>query len=238
MDLGISVICSTNKKEMISNIIENYISQDYRSKELIIVINYDIANIDRLLEIILPYENVQLYLLGSKRSLGECLNFCVEKSKYPFIAKFDDDDYYAPPYLSDTVKSLSLENVAIVGKSCTFVYFSEEQLIGIKNTTMENKYVTRVAGSTLMFKRELFENIRFQEINLGEDIKFCNDCLSIGYKIYSTNRNHYVYIRNSRDKHTWKIGNEYIMRECSFLSKVKNYKEYIENIVNNRVGGN
>ncbi len=232
MDLGISVICSTNKRGLLKNIIENFISQDYDLKELIIAINYSIANLNKLFELIGPYENIQLYNLGNKKSLGECLNFCVEKSKYPIIGKFDDDDYYSPCYLSDTVKVLSLDNVGIVGKSCTFVYFVEEQLIGVKNTTMENKYVTRVAGSTIMFKRNLFEKIHFQDINLGEDIKFCNDCLSIGYKIYSTNRYHYVYMRNRSDKHTWKIGNEYIMNECSLLTRTDDYKRYIDTSVN------
>lgn len=233
MELGISVICSTNKMEMMENIIENFLSQDYELKELTIVLNYDTANFNRLHELIRPYENIQLYSLGSKKTLGECLNFCVEKSKYPIIAKFDDDDYYGPSYLSDTAKSLYIKDVGLVGKSCTFVYFVEEKLIGVRNTTAENKYVTRVSGSTLMFKKELFDKIHFQEINLGEDIKFCNDCLKIGYKIYSTNRYHYVYIRNTRNKHTWKISNEYIMRECSFLSKTENYKEYIDNSSNN-----
>ncbi len=232
MDLGISVICSTNKIGFMENIIENFISQDYEHKELIICLNYDIANLSKLLELALPYKNIQLYKLGSKKSLGECLNFCVEKSQYPIIAKFDDDDYYAPLYLSDTVKSLSLDDIGIVGKSCNFVYFVEEGLIGIKNTTLENKYVSRVSGSTLMFKKELFGKIHFRDISLGEDIKFCDDCLSMGYKIYSTNKFHYVYIRNSRDKHTWKIGNEYIMRECSFLTKIDDYRKYIDISVN------
>ncbi|SHE29089.1 Glycosyl transferase family 2 [Tissierella praeacuta DSM 18095] len=232
MKLGISVICSTNKTGMLENIIENFISQEYELKELIIGLNYNVANLNNLFELILPHKNIQLYNLGNKKTLGQCLNFCVEKSKYPIIAKFDDDDYYAPLYLSDTIKSLSLENVGIVGKSCTFVYFIEKKLIGIKNMSMENKYVTRVAGSTLMFKKELFKQIRFQNVNLGEDIKFCNDCLKIGYKIYSTNKYHYVYVRNKRNKHTWKIGNEYIMKQCSFLSRTEDYKKYIENSVN------
>lgn len=233
MDLGISVICSTNKIGMMENILDNFISQDYHPKELIITLNYDATNLNNLLELILPYDNIQIFCLGSNKSLGKCLNFCVEKSKYQIIAKFDDDDYYAPPYLSDTVKALSSENVGIVGKSCTFVYFSEEKLMGIKNTSLENKYVTRVAGSTLMFKKKLFEKIRFHEINLGEDIQFCNDCLKIGYKIFSTNKYYYVYIRNKKYKHTWKIDNEYIKNECKQLFKVDNYKEYIENSSNN-----
>ena len=102
MSLGISVICSTNKKNMLENILENYISQKHELKELIIILNYDIAHLNNLLKLIPLNENIQLYSLGSKKSLGGCLNYAVEKSQHPIIAKFDDDDYYAPNYLSDT----------------------------------------------------------------------------------------------------------------------------------------
>lgn len=229
MDLGISVICSTNKIGMIENILENFLSQDYSLKELIIILNYNVVKLDNLLQLVATHDNITIYNLGSKKSLGECLNFGVEKSKYPIIAKFDDDDYYAPPYLSDTIKSLSLEGVGVVGKSCTFVYFTEKKIIAIQNINSENKYVNRVAGSTLMFKKELFDKIRFHDMDLGEDINFCKDCLKIGYKIYSTNRFYYVYIRNNKNKHTWKIDNGYILKHCKELSKVENYKEYINN---------
>ena len=233
MSLGISVICSTNKKNMLENILENYISQKYELKELIIILNYDIANLNNLLKLIPLNENIQLYSLGSKKSLGGCLNYAVEKSQHPIIAKFDDDDYYAPNYLSDTVKALSLPNIGIVGKSSTYVYFTEENIIAIQNINQENKYVRRVAGGTLMFKRELFENISFHDINLGEDVKFCEDCLKTGYKIYSTNKCHYVYIRNRKGKHTWNIDNYYLIRECTNLQKTENYKEFISNYVTN-----
>ncbi len=234
MESGISVICSTNKKGKMENILENFISQDYTLKELIIVFNYEESNLEKFNNTTLPYDNIQIYTLGSKKSLGECLNFCVEKSKYPIIAKFDDDDYYGPQYLSDSVKSLDLEGVGIVGKSCTFVYFVEEKLIAIQNYKKENKFVNRVAGSTLIFKKEIFNTIKFHDISLGEDIEFCKDCLNKGYKIYSTNKYHYVYIRNKKHNHTWKIDNSYILRQCKGLTKVENYKEYIENSTKGR----
>lgn len=215
---------------MMENILENFISQDYMKKELIIIINYDTTNLDDLLDRIPA--NVHLYNLGSKYSLGKCLNYGIEKSNYPIIAKFDDDDYYGPHYLSDTIKPLSLEDVGIVGKACTFIYFSEKQLIAVKNISKENKYVNRVAGSTLMFKKELIEKFSFHDISLGEDIEFCNDCLNIGYKVFSTNKHHYAYIRNKNYKHTWKMDNEYILRGCTEIYKTENFKKYVENSVN------
>ncbi|NLK44058.1 MAG: glycosyltransferase family 2 protein [Tissierellia bacterium] len=229
MNSGISVICSTNKINSFRNILSNFLSQDYEPKELIIGLNYDVYNKDTL-ERAISNKDIKILPLGSKRSLGECLNTCIELTKYPIIGKFDDDDYYSPLYLSDTVKPLSLDNIDIVGKSSYYVYFAEKKVIGLINPERENKFVNRVSGSTLMFKKEVFQKIKFPNINLGEDVKFCNLAIEKNLSIYSTNRFHYVYIRNERHKHTWKIDNEYILRQCKFISQVNDYKEFILNM--------
>lgn len=174
MNTGISVICSTNKLNSLEEILNNFLSQSYEPKELIIGLNYDIVNTYAFTTAIADIKNVKIYSLGSKRTLGECLNYCIEKTKYPIIAKFDDDDYYGPLYLSDTAKLLSMDNIDIVGKACYYVYFYQKKLIGLMNLERENRFVNRVAGSTLMFKREVFEKIKFPNINLGEDKIFAN----------------------------------------------------------------
>lgn len=40
--------------------------------------------------------NIHVYRAPQHHSLGACLNHAVKKAKYSYIAKFDDDDYYAP----------------------------------------------------------------------------------------------------------------------------------------------
>ena len=209
-NLGISVICCTNKGYMINNILENFLSQDYIKKELIIILNYDRQNLDSLNKKIISFDNIKIYNLNSKYSLGKCLNYAVDKSTYPIIAKFDDDDYYAPKYLSDSIKAFYYTDASLVGKSTIYVYFKKHKILAIKNINRDCRFVNRVAGSTLMFKKSIFEKISFQDKNLGEDIGFCNDCIENGFKIYSTNKNHFVYIRNIENKHTWKINNSYL----------------------------
>lgn len=119
------------------------------------------------------------------------------------------------------------ENIFFVGKASHFIYFSEKQILGIHNIGKENQYVNRVAGSSLVFRKSLLDKISFKDISLGEDISFCKDCLNIGYKIYSTNKNHYVYIRDKAYKHTWKMDNNYILKNCTHTFKTKDYKKYI-----------
>ncbi len=75
------------------------------------------------------YENIKIYKLSENISLGRCLNFGVNKAKFNIIAKFDDDDYYGPKYLSDSLKAFDETDAKLIGKGgATFVY-----LVGKKN---------------------------------------------------------------------------------------------------------
>ncbi len=53
----------------------------------------------------------------------------MNKAKFNIIAKFDDDDYYGPKYLSDSLKAFDETDAKLIGKGgATFVY-----LVGKKN---------------------------------------------------------------------------------------------------------
>ncbi|NLJ98908.1 MAG: glycosyltransferase [Tissierellia bacterium] len=227
---GISVICSTNKKNSVKNILNNFLSQTHEKKELIIILNYDNPNMDKWESIISSHNNVQVYPLASRYSLGKCLNYAISVSQFPFIAKFDDDDYYAPNYLSDMAKPFHFTDASVIGKATTYVYFSNKQILAIRNVDRDNRYVSRVEGPTLFFKKSIFNKVQFRNKNLGEDIKFCEDCIKNGFKIYSTNKDHFVYIRNDKDQHTWRIDNDYFLNNCTIISETNDFKNYILNL--------
>lgn len=228
-DIGVSVITCTNKKNKYQSILNNYNRQVYQKKELIIILNDNSLEIDKYK--IDKQSNVKIFQLDQKITLGECLNFAVDKSKYPIISKFDDDDYYAPKYLSDSIKALGYTNADIVGKSSTFVYFEKDNTLAIKNNNRDNRYVYRVEGSTLIFRKEILDDIRFKPKNLGEDLEFCKDAIKKGYKIYSSNIHHYLYIRNSNNNHSWKIPNEYLIKYCKIICKEKSINYILNNYI-------
>lgn len=41
-----------------------------------------------------------VYIFLEKITLGECLNYGIQKVKHKLIAKFDDDDFYSKKYIS------------------------------------------------------------------------------------------------------------------------------------------
>lgn len=217
--MSISVITSTNRESNLPNILANFSRQNYNPKELIILLNYDYPKEYLWKDAISKYDNISVYTLGGNLSLGSCLNLGISKAKYDYIAKLDDDDYYGENYLTYSLLNLQSVKANIVGKASIYIYFKEEDILGIKHISYENKFVSRVEGSTLFFKKDIFPIIKFKDKNLGEDLEFCRDAISSGYTIYSTDRNQYIYIRGSRNDHTWKINNDFLIRNCTKIGK-------------------
>lgn len=209
----ISIIVCTMRKDSLENVFENFDRQLYENKEMIIVLNNNKMSIQQWEKKAKSYENISIFQLDENITLGSCLNFAVSKTKYDILAKFDDDDYYGPKYLSDSIKFL--KNADIIGKAASFVYFKKSKTLAIRSPLKENKYVKHMDGPTLIIKKHVFDKILFSDIPRGVDTQFSKDAISIGFKIYSTNRFHHVYIRSeSSENHTWKISNNDLSRLC------------------------
>lgn len=203
---GVSMIVSTNKIKYIKNIFTNYLRSNYPNKELIIVLNNNELNIDDYNKEADKYENIKVYQLDENISLGCCINYGVEVSKYNYIAKMDDDDYYGENYILDAVNTFKYVDADIIGKASYFVYYEKYNSIGIMNADYNNKYTPYIAGSTFVIKRKVFEKVKFRNLNLGEDSSFINDCVKANMNVYSGHRYNYLYIRHRElSDHTWKI---------------------------------
>lgn len=225
---SVTVITPTNSITSLKNILENFNRQDLKEKELIIIINNNSIDENQWKNLVSKYENIKIYKLSENISLGRCLNFGVNKAKFNIIAKFDDDDYYGPKYLSDSLKAFDETDAKLIGKGATFVYLVGKKILTIRNPHEENKYTNFVNGSTLIFKKNIFKKVKFQDKNIAEGINFCKDCLKNKIKIYSTNRYHHVYFRHpNQRKHTWKIEDEKFLKLCC---KPEQFSKYIESM--------
>lgn len=231
---GVSIITCTNKVDTLDNIINNFIQQDHHNKELIIIINKDSIDLDDWLNKIEKYKNIKIFKLSEKNSLGYCLNYAVSKSKHPIIAKFDDDDYYGPKYVSDTIMSFNKTHADVIVKAANFVYFVDTKLLTIRTPSEENKFVNFGNGSTLVFKKKIFNKVKFKDMSIAEDVHFCQDCIKNNIKIYSTNKYHHIYFRHlNKNRHTWKIKDTAFIKEyCKVIGNVENYISYANNTKN------
>ncbi|WHY78778.1 glycosyltransferase family A protein [Neobacillus sp. WH10] len=222
----VSIITCTIREESIDNVFKNYQQQTWKDKELIIILNKDSMDIDRWIKKAKKYPNVKVFQLHEKATLGDCLNFGVMNSRYDYIAKIDDDDYYGPEYITSSMEVFKNKNVSIVGKSSYYIYFKNKKaLIHVPGT--ENAISDTVAGATLLFKKEIFYNVRFEKVNRGEENFFIDQCKKEGYQVYSTDPNHFAAIRKGSENHTWKISDEDLMEWGDLIAYTDDYQSIV-----------
>lgn len=223
----VTVVVNTMREHSLENVFENYDRQLYTESEMIIVLNNNCMNLKSWRVEASKHKKVRVYQLDEDITAGSCLNFAISKAKCDIIVKFDDDDYYGPKYLYSIVQAFNRTNADIVGKAASFVYFKKSKILAIRHPQKENKYVYHMDGPTMSIRKYVFNKVKFRDISRGVDTYFSKDCTANGYKIYSTDRFHHVYIRQeSPQKHCWQISDEEHLKMCEIV------KENIDSFTN------
>lgn len=206
---AVSIVTCTKRSYCMDTLFRNYGRQNYGKKELIVILNHKNLRTNEYLEAAKPYRNVRIYSMPDHVTLGKCLNYGVKLSRYNLIAKFDDDDYYAPGYLTESMRKLLKTDADIVGKRAHYMYLQGSNRLLLRYADKADKYVSLVQGATLLVKRRVFKRVRFPDLNRGESIGFCSDSLAKGYRIYSGSPYNFIAIRrkNSKD-HTWIVSDK------------------------------
>lgn len=227
-DIGVSIITCTNKLPYMYNIFNNYGRQIVENKELIIILNNDQLSLADWQERSAIYPNISVYQLPESVSLGECLNFAAERSRFDVLAKFDDDDFYSRYYVSSAIHALQTTKADIIGKSAYHTYLEEDRSLSLRFPNRENAYTKQIAGATLLFRKKVFQRVRFQPISLGEDVAFLRDCRLSNFKIFTTNRYNYVCNRRTDPNlHTWKPAKEYFLSTGIFIAHTDDYRKFV-----------
>lgn len=225
---AVSIITCTKRPSYMHNLFQNYGRQTYRNKELIVILNNRSMNVADYIKAAKPYKNVRIYHLPEHVSLGACLNYGVKLSRFGYIAKFDDDDYYAPDYLKDSMRTMLKTNADIVGKRAHYMYLQSKKLLLLRYADLEKRHVRMVQGATLLVKRQVFRKISFPNQTGGECVKFCKESRVRGFRIYAGSKVHFIAIRrkNSKD-HTWIVTDKALLTRNTKVLKVKDIKRFV-----------
>ncbi|GGF98737.1 glycosyltransferase [Paenibacillus abyssi] len=221
----VSIICCTMRNSFMENIFSNYERQSVKKKEMIIVLNRDNMDLKKWKRKAKEYKNIRVYQVSENEKLGKCLNYGIKKAKYDIIAKFDDDDYYAPDYLTESVDTIKKLKVPVVGKHTSYIYFEGKKALMLFREGGEYRHRSKVKGGTLVFKREVWDKVQFDEDQQnGSDSDFLRRCKRNGFKIYSVSKHNYVCFRRENIKsHTQKTSTEEYMARCKLIERTRNY---------------
>jgi len=226
---GVSIITCTNKPEYVDNILASYDRQEYEDKELIIILNNNRLNLGEWREKAKSHPNVTIYQIDEKEPLGVCLNYGIEKAKFDYISKFDDDNYYGPSFLEDLMNAFQYTDAAIVGKCAGYIYFENGNILALYGEAKEHCYTHFVLGSAIIIKREVFDRVPWPtDRRQGSDTEFLRQSVKNGFKIYSADRFNYVYVRRaSQGLHTWKVKDEEQLALCRVICNTKDYVPHV-----------
>jgi hypothetical protein len=140
--------------------------------------------------------NVFYQHIDRKLSIGEKRNILIERSKGEIIIQFDDDDYYAPSYVSFMVSTLASLGADMINLRGWFLYDVRSHFFGYwdlmqkegshyccdqagvtlgildseNNRALENNHLGY--GFSYAFKRKVWEAAKFPTIDWNEDGEF------------------------------------------------------------------
>ena len=147
----------------------------------------------------------------------------------------DDDEYYAPYYLTGIMRSFRKSKAALVGKRAYFIHLSGSKLL-LQRFRPEKRFVTILAGGTISYKKNVWEKVKFAKLSLGEDVRFCQDCRRKGFKLYAGDKYNFCALRRKQhNTHTWKVSDrEFINHRHTHIVR-KNcttYRKFVDRPLN------
>ena len=225
----VSIICCTIRDRYMHNVFRNYNRQKVKKKEMIVVLNHDDMNARKWRRAARKYANVKIYQVPESYELGRCLNYGIRKAKYNIIAKFDDDDYYAPDYLAESLSAIKKRTASVVGKKTSYMYFEDQRALMLYRRNEENKYCGKLKGGTLVFRKSVWKKVKFDEKRkYGSDAHFLKKCKRKGFKLYSVSKSNYVCMRRKdTSTHTQKRSVKKFMSLCRMIRRTDDYASLI-----------
>jgi 2-polyprenyl-3-methyl-5-hydroxy-6-metoxy-1,4-benzoquinol methylase/spore maturation protein CgeB len=224
----VCIATSTNRPAMLENIIANYQRQAWPCKELVLVLNSDQFDLEEVRRRVAEIPGARVLQVPESRTLGECLNRSIDESDSEYWTKFDDDNYYAPHFLTDLLAAFSYTDAALVGKYSYYAHLEGSRCLALRYPGTEHRYVTFLAGSAMVVRREVLDQVRFPEQNSGEDTVFLRECAARGLRMYATDRFNYLVWRGARkEQHTWKIEDNEFLRACTIVAYGDNFREHV-----------
>jgi len=193
----VSVLMTTyNSEKYVSETIKSVINQTFKNWEFIIV---DDASTDDTCEIITKFLNtenrIKFFKFDQNKGQSYALNFGLNKCKYDFVARIDNDDLMVPQRLEKQINFMKKnQKVAIVGSYVNYIdcnslllkkgktdFLSSEDIIG----KIKNNELVGFNHPTVMMKKETILKLGGyrEEYWPADDIDLWNRIIENGYRI-------------------------------------------------------
>lgn len=206
---SVSIIVSTIRPSSVVHIVDNIKRQLYRPLQLVVASHGFEIPPSVLRELVDEGIDVRHFATPPAQTLGENLNALVDAADGDYILRMDDDDWYGPHYVGDTVNALEYSSADLVGKASTYIYFQAKDATILTYAAHEHRFTDFVRGATFAGHASVFKEYRFADASRSEDSDFLRRLSVDNGKIYSADRFNFVVNRwADKSRHTWHASDE------------------------------
>lgn len=192
-----------NVSKYLAKCLDSLVSQTLKDIEIIVVND---GSTDNSQEIIAEYEkNYHIIKAYSKKNggLSDARNYGIAKAKGEYLAFVDSDDYVDKTMMEKMYNYAKNNKLDIVCCDCFKVYENSLEKVELKanlnysNDNIKNYLLSPVMAWMRIYKRSIFEKIKFQKGIYYEDLELIPKLVKQTKKIGFLNESLYYYLQRS-----------------------------------------
>lgn len=229
------IIPCYNAEKTIKRCLESVISQTYKNIEIVIINDGSTDKTDSIIKKYINDSRIKYYNRNN-HGIGKTRNFGIKEATGEYITFLDSDDYL-PNDAIDNLYNLAQKNKLDLVVSDYYVdnkNIKSEKIKSFPITNIKNNpnliFDINLAPWNKLYKKELIENIKFEENLKYEDAPFVIESIIKAKKIGKLDKETYYYVVNPNSETT--IRDERIFDIFKILdiigNLVKNKKELTE----------
>jgi hypothetical protein len=220
----VSIITPTLRPALISRCLQNYESQTYPRKELMLVFNVDETPHIKEISIEKCAKDIKLLTVPGELLAGACLNYGNAIAQGEYCFRFDDDDHYGKNYILDMVLAARSVSAYLFGKPPSAFVFQGESKVFYRNSvpplciiskSLLDKGEVWIGGNSMAGTRAFFRKNCYPVMSYGT----ADSSLLHSFRGFETGAialmdsfNLVFERRKDVSTHTWKVDNERLVR--------------------------
>lgn len=201
------IIPCYNAEKTIERCLESVINQTYKNIEIIVINDGSVDRTDSIIKRYTTDKRIKYYN-RSNHGIGKTRNFGIEKANGKYITFLDSDDYL-PNDAIDNLYKLAQKNKLDLVVSDYYVdnkNIKSEKIKSFPITNVKNNpnliFDINLAPWNKLYKKELIENIKFEENLKYEDAPFVIESIIKAKKIGKLDKETYYYVVNPNSETT------------------------------------
>lgn len=216
---NISVLISTKRKEFIQSFLSQVNQQEHVNLQIILLTHgFKLSSRDKTEFKKLSSNELEIVECDESVSFGQCLNMGIEKIKYNYVIKMDDDDYYYPNFIIDIYLGLRYSQATLSGKHAFFFYLEDENIVGQRRINKQYVYTSEIKGNTMLCSSDVFKQFKFNDLPRHIDSDFIQRIRENKGKVYCIHPyDMCVYRASNKENHTYQVEDSRFLRDAEIL---------------------